>query len=282
MDKEEIYGSLLLGAVGVYNILNGNINVYSISYEKDLNNFFSLGESRRKFICFAETADEARKHSSNKVFLLTKNNMPRLEFPKGSPKVGNIYIKHPESNTIYYPLETYKMDLLEEKLIELDRVAQAIGAVDVSIIIDSFNKTNTSSSSDSSYTISARSGKFGANMDYGTSSKNKVLMELSNRISLHTVYSGHSCQNLPSDLIWYNFEPNWKRMVEARKSGDAQSREVIMETRLLKQTEMSEVESVESSLSMLFGNIKGKYSYNSEFREMNEESVTFKVQVLFR
>lgn len=128
-------------------------------------------------------------------------------FPPGHPRLREIYAAHPAEDGTYYPISDFHRANFESKISEAIRLLTALGANTI----------------DANYVKGWDRG-FLANLDFeaegqgikaGTSVKNST----SSKLLFNAKLEGSDTPSIPRDLAWYEYEPLWRAIGEARING---------------------------------------------------------------
>ncbi len=131
----------------------------------------------------------------------------------------------------YIPYENYELELLVDKFREFCKLAQSLGAKELTI--ESINSSTNDSGSQQKQNGSVeleykdKSGSLGVS----TGSSNHLIDDISKSISLHQEFSPKGLPLLPDDLVWYEGEPSWKDLYKQRMHGSLIHHEKRIETK---------------------------------------------------
>lgn len=137
-----------------------------------------------------------------------------LSFPPGHPLYETAYAGHPLKPEVYAPLASFHRVLFEEKFNELLTLLWCLGAADVSIHYvrgyrDAFG-ANAEVSLPADVPI-----KLGASAGRQTGRSSEAALEA------HFTPTGQP--HVPESTTWYQYEPTWQKVAEARLSAGLKS-----------------------------------------------------------
>lgn len=134
-----------------------------------------------------------------------------LRFPPGHPIVGMTYAANPRRPQFYIPVAELHRISLREKAAELFRLLAALRAREIAIQVDQGRVK--SSGLQLSALIPAQL-PVAVDLDASRTSKSGT------SISYVAKFSGRGAPYVPSDLAWYDHEPEWQALAEARLAGE--------------------------------------------------------------
>lgn len=192
------------------------------------------------------------------------SNLPQgISFPVGHPVENHIYIGHPYLPELYLPIETYQYAFVEDKVREFCELAQALGAVEITV--EALNTSNTSKNGSrdrrgaggASYSGNSVNASGHSNETYGS------LDEKYQTLNFHQEYEPSESVHLPDNLVWYPHETGWQRLYQQRLKGILSHEERI-------ETRKSQVLSA-SELKEIKGEVKSVFEANGEWEDSMEE-----------
>jgi hypothetical protein len=126
-------------------------------------------------------------------------------FPIGHPRDGVVYVGHPTTPRVYYPMADFHRKIFEHKLCEAVGLLMSLGAVKIRV------EHISGWSEDFSARISVPLG-VGHNVAGQAGSHSKA----QTKILYEAQLSGTGIPALPTDLVWYNHEPTWQAIAGGR------------------------------------------------------------------
>lgn len=215
------------------------------------------------------------------VSIVKMKSLPKIEFPLGHPIANELYIGHPYLPHKYLPIDSYELEFVEDRVREFISIMQGIGATEIDV------ECLNTSSSDRNYskaTSASGSVSFGKAVSveggYNTSSGNHLLDQLSKKINLHQRCRPNAIC-MPHDLVWYQNEPSWQRLVEQRMRGSLLEHEERIETKKTRVVENSEMMNVKAEFSAWIVKGKGNYDVNSDSRFDIQDNAILSIKVKF-
>lgn len=215
------------------------------------------------------------------VTLHIDSDLSAISFPIGHPKVNEVYIAHPLTTNRYMPIESYQLELIEDRVREFCELAQSLGATEINIECLNSN-TNDSSNSES------------RNLSGGISRENtrvhgsghdeyshRLIEEISRSISLHQTFQPHKAPALPGDLIWYEGEPSWQRLYRQRMEGGLLTHEERIETKKSQVVDNREMKEIKAELETLFANMDIAFDKTEEAKFEQQENAVLAISVKF-
>lgn len=108
-------------------------------------NFISIPSNQRKFLVV--TSEYTNLPESFKVIQYNDTELSGIVFESGFPSNNAIYVCHPYKPNVYYPSESYRMDLFKNQLNEFRELLQCLGAKSIVTENSLFVERNTDSNS---------------------------------------------------------------------------------------------------------------------------------------
>lgn len=163
------------------------------------------------------------QHAQTKgVFVLLASNSEAepLRFPVGHPRDRVLYVGHPFTPDTYVPMASFHRFLFEHKVAEALRLLRTLGAVDVEVEhITGWRSTVEAGAEISVPLIDGVDigGKVAA-----SSGENR-------RVISRMKLAPSTDPYVPNDLVWYQHEPLWREVADARLESGLTSFQVDVE-----------------------------------------------------
>ena len=253
------------------NPLAGIINEIYSNKNKD---FFAKDYRVRKmFIPIEKIADI----SGGKVPEVLISELPNLVLPVGHPIPYEVYVGHPLDKNVYFPISSYQVELLKDKIHEFCYLVQCLGATELTI--EAYNAAYSSKETNNRTDANAELGSF-AKANYHNERKSKLYEEISNSMSVHQQFTHKKKHREPKDLMWIKNEVTWQRMASQRLVGGLTFHEERMETKKVQMLENRELTQVKAQIKALF--LKADFAYDSEedskFEQHENDTLSIKVK----
>ena len=251
--------------------LAGVINELYTNKNKD---FFAKDYRVRKmFIPIEKIADI----SGGKVPEVLISGLPNLVLPVGHPIPYEVYVGHPLDKNVYYPISSYQVELLKDKIHEFCYLVQCLGATELTI--EAYNAAYSSKETNNRTDANAELGSF-AKGNYHNERKSKLYEEISNSMSVHQQFTPNKEPFVPEGLMWFQHEVSWQRMASQRLVGGLTFHEERMETKKVQMLENRELTQVKAQIKALF--LKADFAYDSEedskFEQHENDTLSIKVK----
>ena len=253
------------------NPLAGIINEIYSNKNKD---FFAKDYRVRKmFIPIEKIADI----SGGKVPEVLISELPNLVLPVGHPIPYEVYVGHPLDKNVYYPISSYQVELLKDKIHEFCYLVQCLGATELTI--EAYNAAYSSKETNNRTDANAELGSF-AKANYHNERKSKLYEEISNSMSVHQQFTHNKEPFVPEGVMWFQHEVSWQRMASQRLVGGLTFHEERMETKKVQMLESRELTQVKAQVKALF--VKADFTYDSEedskFEQHENDTLSIKVK----
>lgn len=179
-------------------------------------NILSMPSKKRQFLVIDDSLSYLE---SNAIIVLPQELPETIHFPMGHPQEHVLYIKHPFIDDYYIPYETSEFELFKDKMDELRRVLQAMGATRITIsdTKNLENSTNRKSHTNIDTNINAKINSLKGNADLTRDESSYE--SLLNEYGTESTYGPTKKPYIPDGLVWYPNESSWQRLFEERKDG---------------------------------------------------------------
>lgn len=246
-------------------------------YNTYIKDFSSLKYEHRKIIFIDKHLPISKPDS---FITLKYNSLPQISFPIGHPKIQELYIGHPFVSNIYFHISQFDVEFFQDKLMELNRILQCLGAKKIKLeyIENEQTKENKSSgmniSGEASY-ITSISG------NYKSDSKSKTIDKLKKQMNTEQSFAPKELPYLPENLIWYQHEITWQRLAEQRLNGNIISSKINLSLNTQNYFSGSEKRKVMADFKGLILNIKGTFDEYSYLEKDTEQDIEWLIDVEF-
>lgn len=245
-------------------------------------NHYSFGE--RQFIFIVKSVDKIagcfdRDEIINWVFTLDK--LPEeLVFPVGHPQANTLYVAHPAQRGYYLPYEGAEELIFHEKIEEFCRLAQCLGATEISfnsIKGESVSKSFTSKLN-AGGNVGAKGNSVGGGFtqDRADSRASELHKEVGYSYTLHPnkVY-------VPTDTNWLDIDKSWKSFVKQRIESN-----ILSYTKRISSSEAINIsgslqKSAKASFENLMLNVNGNFSIESDSTFSKNTNSEWEIQIQF-
>ncbi len=225
--------------------------------------------------------DEYEVCDSKSITVLNPRFLPEnMTFPVGHPIVNHMYIGHPLEPSIYYPLDSYQLELVRDRLFEFCHLVQSLGATDINIEFLDTNSSDNSNKRASNVIGNVDTIIADVNASYSEHKSDHLINSLKQSIRLSQHFTPTVEPSIPDDLKWYYHEPSWKRLCEQRLKGNLLSHEEYLETSKSQMLDNQELTKLEAGVKAFFGKAGIAFDENSEkkFQEQKNAIVSIKVK----
>ena len=218
------------------------------------------------------------------IAVFEKEEIPNnISFPVGHPVPNELYIGHPYNPSIYVPYNEHEEIFLKDKIDELCRVLQCLGAEEISITsvsgltLEEINEQSLSTKGNAD--IKAASAN--VQQDLSKTSSNKL--SSGRKISQKQKFNPTRKPYIPEDnLIWYPHEVQWQRLASQRIDGNILEHHLQLSTKDTSFVANNEKKQIEASVKYLWakGNVDNEDVKNMSIDESKETVLT--VEVVFK
>lgn len=217
----------------------------------------------------------------DRVSVIRMDNLPAIKFPMGHPIANQLYVGHPLIPSKYIPFENYQLELVDDKVREFCILAQSLGATEISI-----ECLNSSSSNEMGSNKQNISGEAGTRLikgkgEYHQDRSRQMIDKLSHSICIHQTFTPSNKPFVPENMVWYDEEPSWQRLVSQRLSGGLTSHEERIETKKSQMVEGRELTELKAEVNSLYVDMKMSISEEEEAKFTQQENAVLAIKVQF-
>lgn len=154
-------------------------------------------------------------------WVFTLDQIPvELSFPNGHPQANTLYIAHPVKQGVYLPYEGAEEIIFHEKVEEFCRLAQCLGAREITF--QSLKGENISEGLSSNFNINGGVGYSGLSSNGAYSKKQDTSSQTGRKkeIGYSYTFKPRCKPYVPSDLLWYDSDNSWHTFVKQRLEGN--------------------------------------------------------------
>lgn len=222
--------------------------------------------------CYDET--------DNIKYVFPLDELPgEITFPVGHPQANTLYYAHP-LRPMYLPFENAQLLLFYEKVHEMCRLFQCLGATQITARCLKGKKISQDILT--SYDANVEGGYKIVNGSAGVSGKNTRLENKENRdeMLLNQTFSPQKAPYCPNDLVWAKEDPELRTLIQQRLEGgllEFTKKVSSYETSNLSQNQINDVK---AAFQSLMANVSANYSasMDSTFSQTTETEWEISVQ----
>lgn len=210
--------------------------------------------------------------SDNINYVFPINLIPKdISFPIGHPLPNTLYYAHP-LRPLYLPFEQAQLSLFYEKVHEICRLFQCLGATKITTRVIKGSKISESVMNNSNFDASIDYKVFSGNGSFSGKSSSNNNSANRNEMSLTQTFSPQKYPYCPDDLLWVNNDAELQNLVKQRLEGgmlNFTKRVSSSETSCISQNKINEIK---VSFKSLILNVNSNYSASSDktFSSTNE------------
>lgn len=211
------------------------------------------------------------------------SNIPScIKFPMGHPIANQLYIGHPYNPKLYVPYEESEDLFFVDKVHELCYLLECLGAEEISITsvkgksVEEMN--NLSGSAAGSADVKLFSGEGTVQQANSTEQQSK---DVTHR-TMKMVFAPTCKPYIPEGLIWYEEQPQWKRLVQSRINGNMLEYNEFVSSSSTKFVSSSEKRDVSASARYIWMKVHTDVDTAMSSQLRDTEDTQWKVEVRFR
>ena len=257
----------------------------NIQFVKD-NLIFSLQPYHdRQFIFTVRDLDHiggCYDETDNIKYVFPLDELPKdISFPMGHPQANTLYYAHP-LRPVYLPFENAQLTLFYEKVQEMCRLFQCLGATKITARCLKGNKissnvmASSAVSAEGGYKIISGSGgvKNQTNASADSETRDEMFMT--------QTFSPYKAPYCPKDLVWTKKDPELLSLIKQRMEGgllDFTKRVSSYETSNMSQNLITDVK---AAFQNLMGNVSANYSASLDTTFSSTQETEWEISVEFK
>lgn len=229
----------------------------------------------RQFVFVIKDSDDIGKcyDSSNTInFVFSLNEIPKdISFPFGHPQPNTLYYAHP-LKPYYIPVEEANLTLFYERIQELSRMLQCLGATSITLrclkgkSVTEGNKNSRQLGVDGSYMAYSAEGS------YGTTNDAQIFQSRENEMSEEKHFNPTVAPYCPDDLLWAAMDSDLHSLVDQRLNGGLLHFSKKVSTKETMNVSSSRLTDVKAAFGCMVAKVSANYNSenDSTFCESNE------------
>lgn len=207
---------------------------------------------------------------------------PDIKFPLGRPNVNTLYIANPVKSDEYIPYDNHEQALFGDKIRELRRLLRSLGATEITFTsmrgasIEEIEKRTFSVNAGGHYKIHKASG--------GVSVGNRQVQKRSanQKVDYIEKLDPDKYPVLPDDLYWFDSDPEWKDIVEARLHHNQLHFEQSISTNQVSSLDKQTQLDVNAAYENLIFCINANYHREREFHVKTTQETMWRITAEFK
>jgi hypothetical protein len=205
----------------------------------------------------------------------------RINFPIGHPHINNVYTCHPHKQNFYLPLKNYSEELFLDRINEFSYLLQSLGATELNISSSKSSLTDqtTKSKKEIDANIDLKVNNVKNNIKSEIAENNSTDIEL--KIAKNQSFKPIKAPYIPSNLVWYQSDLNWQRLVDQRLNGSIMTHSEVISSSQSENISAHELKQIDSELKLLFTKIGVKYNSEDEITTSSTKKHEWVVKVNF-
>ena len=241
--------------------------------------FLDLQYKDRKALLIVDSfVDLSQDHFTT---LHIDSDLSSLTFPIGHPKVNEVYVAHPLTTNRYMPIESYQLELVEDRVREFCELVQGLGATEINIDCHNSNSNDSGNSGNQNLSGGVSLGKNSIHGSKHDEYSRRLIEEIGQSISLHQTFQPHKVPALPNNLVWYEGEPSWQRLYRQRMDGGLLTHEERIETKKSQVVDNREMKEIKGELQSLFADLDIAFDKTEEAKFEQQENAVLAISVKF-
>ncbi len=224
--------------------------------------------------CYDET--------DNIKYVFPLDELPKdISFPMGHPQANTLYYAHP-LRPVYLPFENAQLTLFYEKVQEMCRLFQCLGATKITARCLKGNKVSSNVMASSA--VSAEGGYKIISGSGGVKNQTNASADSETRdeMFMTQTFSPYKAPYCPKDLVWTKKDPELLSLIKQRMEGgllDFTKRVSSYETSNMSQNLITDVK---AAFQNLMGNVSANYSASVDTTFSSTQETEWEISVEFK
>ena len=233
-------------------------------------------------VCDLDHIGGCYDETDNIKYVFPLDELPgEITFPIGHPQPNTLYYAHP-LRPMYLPFENAQLLLFYEKVHEMCRLFQCLGATQISARCLKGNKvsqeiiTSSDFNVEGSYKVINASGGFQGKTAMTENSENR------NEMQLNQSFSPQKAPYCPDDLLWAKEDPELRTLIQQRLEGgllEFSKKVSSYETSHLSQNRVNDVK---AAFQSLMTNVSANYSASTDTTFSQTTETEWEISVQFK
>lgn len=238
----------------------------------------------RQFIFTVRDLDHIKgcyDDSDNIKYVFPLDEIPKdIAFPLGHPQPNTLYYAHP-LKAVYLPFENAQIQLFYEKIQEMCRLFQCLGATQITARCLKGKKI--SKDVVSSYNTEGRMGVKVANVSSGYDVKNGYAQNQENRDEMQLVqtFSPKKAPYCPEDLLWVLNDSELQSFVKQRLEGGLLNFTKKVSSYETSSLSQNQVNDVKAAFENMMANVSANYSTSNDMTFSSITETEWEISVEF-
>ena len=245
--------------------------------------YTDMDYNERKIIMLVKEIN--KECSTNTIEVFKIDNYPsKIQFPKGHPKLGELYIGHPYRNNLYIPYANHEFQFFLDKVYEYCQLLQALGATEITIEsirgmnVSELQKYNFNASGGANFGFAAK-----VNAEYNEKKETSSKSSVDNYLKEYRKMDPMSLPHVPDNLIWYPEQTTWQRLASQRtNNNNLLEFEEEFSTKETSFVSASEEESIKADLQILKVGANISVNENNLKQSERSEETVWRIKVKFK
>lgn len=215
------------------------------------------------------------------VLLSALKESSGLNFPIAHPVANTLYVCHPYVQTKYILFEDYEIELLEDKLREFSIIAQALGATEICVKVESSlteeerkqQKVDINGKGETWYADGAAS--------YSGKNSSNITSKWEHMFNRKQILKPNGAPYVPEGLVWLSGEPDWQRLIKQRLNGSLQYHHESWSTKKSRIVSGLAENMLRMELQTLYADLGMDWSETEEYFSSSENNLSLSIDVTF-
>lgn len=248
-------------------------------YEEYKESFTELPLKERKVIFVAD--EFFSNKPSHFLFLLNSRLPDTLKFEANHPQNNELYIAHPFKGHLYYHISKFNEMMFQDKLMELNRILQCLGAKSIRLMKRESNNELRKSIEHLKVGGSGSGLTKSAEANVKTENESNSESRSTRKIVSEQFFEPDEVPHLPKETLWFSHEVVWQKLAEQRLNGSITKSTISMSSNSSEFLTTTERKEILAEFKTLILKIKGSYESYRHLEKSVQEENEWSIEVEF-
>lgn len=247
------------------------------------NKFSNIPYIKRQFVFLTKAGSDSISGCVDEYinFVFTIDQLPLdIDFPVGHPQQNTLYVASPVKKGYYVPYCDAEETFFHEKVDDFIRLAQCLGATEISFRSLKGQSVTESFLSSDGYNGGGSIKGHSASGGYSQKRSGKSSFDSSTSVELTRKYDPIKYPYCPDDIEWVNLDSSWKSFVNQRLEGNTLEASMKISSTETISSNVNTIRNVKAAFENMM--VKVDANYDSEEDNTFSKSVSTEWQIIVK
>lgn len=251
------------------------------------NRFSNIPFHNRQFVFItkagADSISGCVDEEDNIKYVFTIDRLPKeLTFPVGHPQQNTLYVASPVKKGYYVPYCDAEETFFHEKVDDFIRLAQCLGATEISFRSLKGQSVTESFLSSDGYNGGGSIKGHSVSGGYSQKRSGKSSFDSSTSVELTRKYDPIKYPYCPDDIEWVNLDSSWKSFVNQRLEGNTLEASMKISSTETISSNVNTIRNVKAAFENMMVKVDANYDSEEDNTFSKTESTEWQITVQFR